>query len=209
MMDTTLYTVTVVANNNSMGSVFGSGSFRWGATDTLIAVPDSGYQLKYWVSNLGDTLTTSTIVITVKQNVVWTAHFDYELKIQYRFYGLGCGDSSWHDAYDTFDELKQNATVNSTVYGSYKLWENYPSRSSDLVDLHIPVTLDGDLKINTEIDTRGKNVEVYYWDGSSWKVLENGFNNTLWFINKGNNIYQYQPGSATSGIGTIAIKFIE
>ncbi len=42
------YTLTVAANNNTMGSVTGSGVYNYGATATLTATADSGYHFQNW-----------------------------------------------------------------------------------------------------------------------------------------------------------------
>ena len=211
MMDTTLYTVTVVANNDSMGSVFGSGSFRWGAIDTLVAVPNSGYRVKYWVSNLGDTLINSTIVITVKQNVVWTACFDYQLGIQYSFPGTQ-DPNTWYDALEHATDL-QNAYFMWTNIERH-LWQDYSDRESPMVDVHIPVIRNTSLTtydqdgLRTYINTNGRSVDVYIYGTGGWFKDPQGFNNTEWWISKGNNIYEYYKNGMNDK-GTIALKYKE
>ncbi|MBQ3735024.1 MAG: hypothetical protein II859_13805 [Bacteroidales bacterium] len=207
MMDTTLYTVTVMANNDSIGSVFGSGSFRWGATDTLIAVPDPGYQLKYWVSNLGDTLTNSTIVITVKQNVVWIAYFDLQELPQWMNYS----NDTWHDMYTTISELKSSAVLNtSKVTNKTGVWNDL-SYTDYIMDSNIdyyfpfiesPVALT-DANIIIKIP-EGKSLKVFTYTTISGWVEDNSL-----FTNTGNNIYSWASSINGKAIyGIICIFFI-
>lgn len=66
------YNVTVNANDNSMGSVTGSGIYNSGSIATLTATPIENHHFVRW-SN-GDTATTINIVVTM--DTTFTAYFD-------------------------------------------------------------------------------------------------------------------------------------
>lgn len=66
------YTITVKANNDSYGSVTGSGTYNNKATATLTATPKTGYKFVQW--NDGNTSATRTITVT--GNATYTATFE-------------------------------------------------------------------------------------------------------------------------------------
>ena len=71
-------TISVTSNNSSYGSVSGGGEYENGATATLIATPNAGYQLKGWSIDGGNTIisTSNPYTITVTQNATYTAVFE-------------------------------------------------------------------------------------------------------------------------------------
>lgn len=69
--DQSPHTVTVVASDNTMGSVSGNGTFTAGASDTLTATANTGYRFTGW----SDGNTENPRVITVLTDVTYTANF--------------------------------------------------------------------------------------------------------------------------------------
>ena len=67
------FTVTALSNNDSMGTVTGSGTYNANTTATLVATPASNCRFVEW--NDGDTNASRTIVIT--SDTTLTAIFDY------------------------------------------------------------------------------------------------------------------------------------
>ena len=65
------YTVTVVSNDTSMGSVFGGGTYNHGATATLSATAAYGYHFVQW----SDGNTDNPRILTVTTNATYTAQF--------------------------------------------------------------------------------------------------------------------------------------
>ncbi len=65
------YTVTVMSNNDTWGTVTGGGTYEEGATATLTATPNTGYTFVQWSD--GDTNASRTI--TVNGDVTLTATF--------------------------------------------------------------------------------------------------------------------------------------
>lgn len=62
------YTVTATANDASMGSVSGGGTFDEGTEVTLTATPNEGYRFVRW--STGDTTATLTFVVTEDVSLV-------------------------------------------------------------------------------------------------------------------------------------------
>lgn len=79
------YNVSVTAVSDDQGktggTANGAGTYTYGSTATLSAVPESGYKFVNWTSNLGDTTTTPTFTYTLDSKIAnangitWTAHF--------------------------------------------------------------------------------------------------------------------------------------
>ena len=69
-----MYTVTVVANNSTLGTVTGGGAYTAGSTVTLTATPATGCSFQAWVIN-GDTITTNPYSFTITGNVTAMAIF--------------------------------------------------------------------------------------------------------------------------------------
>ena len=65
------YTVTLDANNTSMGSVSGSGTYNAGSTVSISATAFSGYHFDHW----SDGNTQNPRTITVNSNISLTAYF--------------------------------------------------------------------------------------------------------------------------------------
>ena len=67
------YTITVIAQNPSMGTTTGSGTFAYGTATTITAEPYEGYYFVQW--NDGNTQRIRTITVT--GNATYTAYFDH------------------------------------------------------------------------------------------------------------------------------------
>lgn len=72
--NTTMYTVSVTANNSTMGTVSGGGVYAEGATVTITATPNTGYTFQGWVID-GDTIAANPYTFTVTGNVNAVAVF--------------------------------------------------------------------------------------------------------------------------------------
>ncbi len=66
------YTVTVNANDTTMGSVSGGGTYEEGRVITLEATPNAGYHFVHW----NDDVTEATRNVTVKADIIFTAYFE-------------------------------------------------------------------------------------------------------------------------------------
>lgn len=65
------FTITVLSDNSSMGTVSGGGTFSEGTTTTISATPLSGYTFSQW----SDGSTQAQRTITVTGNATYTAYF--------------------------------------------------------------------------------------------------------------------------------------
>ena len=68
------YTVSVIVNDSTMGSVEGAGIYEEGMTATLVAVPNNGYVFESWTID-ENLLTENPLYIVVESNIVITATF--------------------------------------------------------------------------------------------------------------------------------------
>ena len=106
------YTLTVVANDNSMGSVSGSGTYSYGTNVTLSATANSHYHFVQW--NDGDTNATRTVTVTA--NATFTATFaadQYTLTVVANDETMGSVSGSGTYSYGT------NATITATANNHY------------------------------------------------------------------------------------------
>lgn len=68
------FEVTVTVNDAEMGSVIGWGTYNYGDTVTLVAVPNAGYKFDKWTSdNMSYTENPYTFIVT--SDVTFTAYF--------------------------------------------------------------------------------------------------------------------------------------
>ena len=65
------YTLTVLSADNTMGSVSGGGTYTAGASATIKATPNAGYEFVAW----NDGSPSATRTITVSSNATYTARF--------------------------------------------------------------------------------------------------------------------------------------
>ena len=72
------YTVTVNANNDTMGMVYGGGTYDEGTVITLTATANSGYRFVQWQ----DSTTQNPRTVTVTGDATYTATFEQEVSIE-------------------------------------------------------------------------------------------------------------------------------
>ena len=68
----THYTVTVVSDNEEMGTVSGGGIYEEGSQVTLTATPNAGFFFVRWNDNVTDSVRT----VTVTADITYTAYFE-------------------------------------------------------------------------------------------------------------------------------------
>ena len=68
------YFVTAISANDEMGKVLGGGTYKSGATATLVAIPNTGYKFVRW----NDGKTDNPRAVTVNDNLIFVAQFDKE-----------------------------------------------------------------------------------------------------------------------------------
>lgn len=98
------YIITANPNNNDWGTVTGGGTYNAGATCTLTATPESGYQFQSWKKNGSVVSTSPTYAFTVNENASYTGVFG-EVVINY---------------YNIFTEANPTDGGTVTGYGNYQ-----------------------------------------------------------------------------------------
>lgn len=68
-------TVTTVAAPAAGGTTTGDGTYESGASCTIAATANEGYEFAKWTSSDGQTVDAATHTFTVSGDVTWTAHF--------------------------------------------------------------------------------------------------------------------------------------
>lgn len=71
----TQYTITATANPGTAGSVTGGGTYNEGATVTLTATPNSGYEFVNWTSGTTTVSTSATYSFTANASASYVANF--------------------------------------------------------------------------------------------------------------------------------------
>ncbi len=69
------YTISVTANPGTAGSVTGGGTYNEGATVTLTATPNSGYEFVNWTSGTTTVSTSATYSFTANASASYVANF--------------------------------------------------------------------------------------------------------------------------------------
>lgn len=98
--EVTKYTITVNANNATMGTVTGGGEYEEGATATLTATANAGFVFVNWE----DGSTNNPRIVTVTGDATYTANFAIQTGVKVQF-----GDMNWDAEYI-------NGTTNGTAY---------------------------------------------------------------------------------------------
>ena len=106
-----MYTITVNANDATMGTVTGGGEYEAGETVTLTATPNEGYQFVDW----SDGITANPRTITVSENFTYTANFRVEDGVKVSF-----GTTAW-DAVDVLgSEISSYALLQLGAFQDYE-----------------------------------------------------------------------------------------
>ena len=85
----TFYTVTVLSNDETMGSVSGSGTYAVGSQVVLTATPVQGYHFVQW--NDGNDNATRTVTVT--GDITYTAYFEANPVVTYNVTALSNNDA--------------------------------------------------------------------------------------------------------------------
>ena len=116
------YTVTATANDASMGSVTGGGTYYEGATAILTATANSGYRFVNWTKAGEEVSTYATYTFTVTEDVELVANFEEipaPRAITYELNGGQYNQYGWENKGDIC--LALEADYNAT-YGTSKNW---------------------------------------------------------------------------------------
>ena len=116
------YTVTATANDASMGSVTGGGTYYEGATATLTATPHAGYRFVNWTKAGAEVSTNATYTFIVTEDVELVANFEEipaPRAITYELNGGQYNQYGWENKGDICLDLE---TDYNATYGTSKDW---------------------------------------------------------------------------------------
>ena len=133
------YEITVVANPAEGGQVTGGGTYQYGATATLAATPNAGYEFTGW----SDGIMSETRSEVVNGNATYTANFtqqEYQINIlvSNAAYGTTTGTNTYHYG----DQVIATATANQGF--RFTQWSN------GVTDNPYTFTATGDLNLYAE-----------------------------------------------------------
>ncbi|MBO7572207.1 MAG: leucine-rich repeat protein [Bacteroidales bacterium] len=109
------FTITVLSNNDSYGSVSGGGTYEEGATATLTAIPNQGYRFVSW----SDDITDNPRTVTVTSDSTFVAAFVRDEGVEKEnilvelFAYRGCGYSPY--AAKALDNMEDTDSLNIIV----------------------------------------------------------------------------------------------
>ena len=116
------YTVTATANDASMGSVTGGGTYYENATATLTATANAGYRFVNWTKAGLEVSTDATYTFTVTEDVELVANFEEipaPRAITYELNGGQYNQYGWENKGDICLDLE---TDYNATYGTSKDW---------------------------------------------------------------------------------------
>ena len=164
-------TITATVNDPAMGSVEGAGVYKYGATATLTATANEGYEFVGWTVN-DETLTDNPLLLTVTSDVTVEATFaavKYNVIVLINDSTMGTVEGAGEYEYGT------TATLTATPYAGYEFvnWEldgqTLTTNPLELVvNADMTVVLNFKSTVTTNVDNLendGVKVEKLYLDG--------------------------------------------
>ena len=139
------HTVSVTVNDATMGSVEGAGVYNEGATATLTATANAGYEFAYWVVG-ADTLTANPLEVIVTADVVVEAVFatipvsQYTVTVEINDSTMGAVDGA--GVYDEGTVVTLIATPNAGYEFLY-----WTVGEEMLTDNPLTLTVDNDITV--------------------------------------------------------------
>ena len=117
---TNQYTLTVVANDAEMGTVYGSGTYDYNAEISIAATPKDGYKFVKWK----DESTDNPRTVTVTADATYTATFDYD-KANYtvRHFQQNLDNNEYTEV--TADAEVNSGTIGATTEAAAKSYTGF------------------------------------------------------------------------------------
>jgi hypothetical protein len=117
--ETTKYTITVQANDNTMGTVTGGGTYAQGTSITITATPNEGYKFVKWQDNV----TEPSRTIIVNKDEAYTATFESNAPAD----GINVtfGSDQWTAGYAGIPFYSSHGVMNIIAFKSQD--QSYPS----------------------------------------------------------------------------------
>ena len=198
--DVETYTITVVANDATWGTVVGGGTYPNGATTTLAAMPNNGYLFEKWQ----DGVTENPRNITVTANATYVAYFKVASTppvsdgVSVNFGGSNWTTTSYQGAY----------------YQSYGAWDvfSYATSSSEypMVDVATYTTGVGNY---TDATSDGQNYDngvvawIEYYENATLQDQQGYTYGDWWVKNATINVTVFDPTSLTLSANVNATMF--
>ena len=161
----TKYSISVLSNNTSMGSVSGGGEYEEGATATVTATPKSGYKFTKW----SDGSKKNPYSFTVTKDITLTAYFEKKEDAS--------TSTFWNfsdDAFKSLGTISSSKTINGLTINatsSKNVVIDASSQSIDNIAFTHRLKLNGagdasarSLKFNVDGDC---TIDIYLKSGSS------------------------------------------
>ena len=156
------YTLTVAANDATMGSAYGAGSYNYNTTATLSAVANYGYHFTQW----SDAVTDNPRIVTVLNNATYTAQFainSYTLTVQSSNPAIGTTSGSGSYNYLT----PVNITALPNVGYHFVQWSDGNTTNPRLVSVTANATYTAQFAINSyAVGVTSNNSTMGYVSGS-------------------------------------------
>jgi hypothetical protein len=151
------FQITVTANDTTMGSVTGSGTYFIGETATITATTNEHYYFAQW----SDGVTSNPRVITVTGDMTYTAVFEpvmYTLTVDANDYSMGQVTGGGSYAYGT------EVTIEARAFGGYHFlgWNDGVMDEQRTVTVTADATYTALFEQNTGIDDVENMLEYIY-----------------------------------------------
>lgn len=156
------YTLTVAANDATMGSAYGAGSYNYNTTATLSAVANYGYHFTQW----SDAVTDNPRIVTVLNNATYTAQFainSYTLTVQSS--NPAIGTTSGGGSYNYLTPVTITALPNVGYH--FVQWSDGNTTNPRLVSVTANATYTAQFAINSyAVGVTSNNSTMGYVSGS-------------------------------------------
>lgn len=167
--EATEYTIKVKANNSDWGTVTGGGKYEEGATATLEATANAGYEFVNWDNGS----TNNPLIVTVTADAEYTANFQAANGINVTF-----GSNSWkanytNSRYYTNAVQVAGAQTNSSSYPMFQMVNIWQSGSPATGSYNGTSSLGDDGSVNITYpyiwyyQNQGDEITLTYQDGST------------------------------------------
>lgn len=138
------YTITADANDPTMGSAYGSGTYNFNTTATLTAVAEYGYHFTQW----SDGVTDNPRTVTVQNSATYTAQFEinsYIITVQSS--NPAIGTTSGGGSYNYLTPV--NITANSNAGYHFTQWSDGNTDNPRLISVTQNATYVAQFAINS------------------------------------------------------------
>ena len=155
------HTVTVTLNDPAMGSVEGAGTYNEGATATLTATPNEGYEFSYWVV-AGDTLTDNPLTLEVNNDMLVEAIFA-AIPVPTYMVTVIVNDSTMGYVEGVGEYEEGTVVILTAVANTGFVFSHWTIDGGAITDNPMTITVDGDIVIGatfkTTVTTDTENVD--------------------------------------------------